>query len=89
MRLVIALACVAFASPAARAQQNGNVYNGTSHEPAAGDVIGKERSAGIAPPAPVQQRRDEDVEQLGDQVLKQSRETMPKDPPKPTDEPGR
>jgi hypothetical protein len=86
--VVIMLAALCLAGPA-RAQQNGNVYNGTSHEPAAGDVHEKERAAGLAAPAPVRQRRDEDVEKLGDQVLRQSHQTMPKDPPKPTDEPGR
>ena len=89
MRAFVLSCLIALAPCAAAAQQNGNVYDGTAHEPAAGDVNQKERATGLAQPAPVQRRENEDVEKLGDQVLRQSRQTMPPDPPRPTNEPGR
>lgn len=82
MRLLLTLAVLTAAAPAV-AQQNGNVYNGTSHEPAKGDVIERERTAGVLPPEQAQKRKDGDVEQLGNQVLRQSQDTMPKSPPAP------
>lgn len=87
MRLLAAL-LILTAAPAF-AQQNGNVYNGTAHEPAKGDVVERERSAGVLPPEQAQQRKDGDVERLGDEVLRKSRETLPKTPPATPAEPGK
>lgn len=65
--------CAAFAlvlaAGAAQAQgapptRNGNVYDGTAHEPSAPSVAGAERAEGVAPSEQRQKQEDREIEQL-------------------------
>lgn len=71
MKMFLAVALIILGAAPALAQQsggpaqNGNVYDGTAHEPNAGVVHTQEKNAGIAPPPAQQQRLNNDVEALG------------------------
>ncbi len=58
----------AFGQDSGGPAQNGNVYNGTAHEPNAGAVQSQERAAGVAPAPARQKQLNNTVEQLDKQV---------------------
>ena len=95
VRLPLLLAALLLALPAAspRAQpaRNGNVWNGESHEPAAGAVQGNEAAAGVAPPAQKAQQENHDLAVMDrtlTQRAKQDANQMPP-PPQPPNATGR
>ncbi len=71
MKMLFAAALMTLGAASASAQQsggpaqNGNVYDGTAHEPSAGAVQAQEKNAGVAPPPAQQQKLNNDVEALG------------------------
>jgi hypothetical protein len=59
------LAATAQAQPA----RNGNVWDGKSHEPAAGAVESQQRSAGVAPAPEKEKALNNEVDNTADKLL--------------------
>ena len=72
--LALVSATPAFAQDSGGPAQNGNVYDGTSHQPSAAGVHSQEKAAGIAPPPAQQKQLDNNVEQLDKQVQKNAQD---------------
>jgi hypothetical protein len=77
----VALGTMLAAAAAAQAQpaRNGNVYNGTAHQPTQADVAGKEKQDGLPPPSPGDNTGA--VDKLGQQLLHDEAVDPPRQPP--------
>lgn len=69
--LAVALVATVTLAGTARAQQNGNTYNGVHNEPSQGNVRSKEQAAGVAPPSQQRQRTTQETDQLYNKLMKQ------------------
>ncbi|HEX3348879.1 MAG TPA: hypothetical protein VHS58_12340 [Acetobacteraceae bacterium] len=75
--MLVRAACIAasvLVAPAAAMAQarNGNVYDGTAHEPNPGVVHRAEKSAGIAPSQQTVQSDDQELQAIGRQLTNQA-----------------
>ncbi len=78
------LAGLLLAIPAgAQPARNGNVYNGTAHQPAPGPVHGNESAAGVALPQQQEQQRNKEVETLNKQLTDKANHDPAKGTPTP------
>ena len=83
---VALLASVTLLLPAvagAQTARNGNVYNGTAHEPAAGPVHGNEKAAGVAQPPGQAEHQTNEVESLNKQLTEKADHDPAKNTPAP------
>lgn len=77
---VAALAAAILVPAVAVAQaRNGNVYDGTAHQPTAG-VQQNERAAGVAPSQQTIQNQNADLDSMGRKLLNDARQNAHADP---------
>ncbi len=69
---------------AAQPARNGNVYNGTAHEPAPGPVHGNESAAGVALPPQKAQQQNNELESLNKQLTDKANRDPAKGTPTPS-----
>ena len=63
--------------------RNANVWDGRHHEPAAGAVRAKERSAGIAPSGQQQDQQNDTLDRIGRQLTEKANRDAATAPPQP------
>jgi hypothetical protein len=87
MRHAVALlASVTLLLPAASGAQtarNGNIYNGTAHEPSPGPVHSDEKAAGVALPPNQAEQQTNEVESLDKQLTEKADHDPAKNTPAP------
>ena len=79
---VLILAGVTLGSAPASAQpaRNGDIYDGTAHQPTQGAVVRREDKAGVEPPPAVRQENRQTVDEISKQLLHDEAVDPPKDP---------
>ena len=79
-----AILLLASAGAEAQAQRNGPEWGGMNHQPTQGQVVQRERRAGVRPPPAQVQQDDRSVQQLDRQLLHNEAVDPPRNPGRPT-----
>ncbi len=82
-RLTAALLLGSTLAAGAQTLRNGPEYNGKNHQPTQGEVVQREKQAGVEAPPAQRQENGQAVDQLGQQLLHDEAVDPPRNPARP------
>ena len=83
-RLAAALLLASTAIVGAQTTRNGPEWGGKNHQPTQGEVVQREKQAGVQAPPVQRQENGQAVDQLGQQLLHDEAVDPPRNPERPT-----